>query len=110
MGVCLPRRNGHALQFGFDTHVSGFANLSRRIERGAATFPNGWGLFDMHGSVAEWCHDSWERISQQDRVSSVRGGDATMDLNSAQSDAHWEYVSDVAFHESAFASFASRQR
>ncbi|MEO2017004.1 MAG: SUMF1/EgtB/PvdO family nonheme iron enzyme [Fuerstiella sp.] len=21
--------------------------------------PNGWGLFDVHGSVYKWCHDLW---------------------------------------------------
>jgi serine/threonine protein kinase/formylglycine-generating enzyme required for sulfatase activity len=45
---------------------------ARRTAACGSKLPNGWGLFDMHGNVWEWCWDEYEKSDGILRV--VRGG------------------------------------
>ena len=76
-------RAGTATNFSCGNELFVLANyavyLTEHTQPAASKLPNGWGLFDMHGNVWEWCQDWFNplegpngRLIGVDRV--LRGG------------------------------------
>ena len=76
-------------------------NTSRTASCGSK-LPNGWGLFDMHGNIREWCWDAYEKYDVKspvvdptgaarvpDRV--IRGGSWVYTADGARASARYGY-------------------
>ena len=59
IGTGLANYNGE------DVYGSGFEGENRRSTTDVDSFPpNKFGLYDLHGNIAEWCSDSWHNSYQ----------------------------------------------
>jgi len=78
-GTSTPFNTGHCLSAS-DANFNGYLHpqncplgLSREQVIDVGSFePNAWGIFDMHGNVAEWCWD-WVSLPTSDPATDPRG-------------------------------------
>jgi len=70
-GYCTSNRldNGAVVYYGPPSTV-GVTNGTARV---GSCLPNGWGLYDMHGNVSEWCLDHYTNTLGTASVQDPRG-------------------------------------
>ena len=83
---------------------------TRKLEATGGRRPNGWGFFDMHGNVKEWCQDRFDIGDQvEDPIENgrfntgvMRGGSFREIANVCQSDKRDQHLTQLRFVNSGF--------
>jgi len=77
-------RAGTTTRYGFGADPAGLrgcawykANAGGRTHAVAGRKPNAWGLYDMHGNVAEWCQDFYDEAYYASAPAADRRGPAS---------------------------------
>ena len=72
-----------------EQHAWYAGNASKKTHAVGRKKPNAWGLYDMHGNVAEWCNDFYDPDYYQDSPTKNPRGPADGDKNVLRG-GHWD--------------------
>ena len=72
--------------------------------------PNAWGLYDMHGNVAEWCLDSWNGMDDYDagEATDPHGPDSPNAVRVLRG-GHWSSNAEDCRSAARFSTFSSEE-
>ncbi len=81
-----------SIEFALDEHAWYTANSNRTPEEVRLKLPNSWGLFDMHGNVAEWCADGFDANAYSLRRKEVKDPFVEMGTERVNRGGSWRVI------------------